>query len=141
MQHEAIDPIAHRLGDSRFAARGREDAPDLGMIAHDVGGCGRRGKLGQCSWPLGVEPTQQLSDTRRPHADSLDDGYAELASECVLVDDDAALACEIAHVECEQQGHAEPLEREHQAQVLPEIRGVGDADDRVGFRFAVATAE
>jgi hypothetical protein len=88
-----------------------------------------------------VDAAEQLGDTRRPHTDSLDDGHTELASECVLVYDDAALAREIAHVEREQQRHAEPLECEHQAQVLTEIRGVGNADDCVGFRFAVATAE
>ena len=79
--------------------------------------------------------------TRRPHADGFDDRNAELARERVLVDDDAALARQVAHVEREQQRHAEPLEREHEAQVLTQVGRVGDADDGVGLRFAVATAE
>ena len=88
-----------------------------------------------------VEATEQLGHARRPHADGLDDRNTELARECVLVDNDAALAREVAHVEREQQRHAEPLEREHEAQVLTQVGGVGDADDRIGLRFAVATAE
>ena len=88
-----------------------------------------------------IETAEQFAHARSPHADGLDHRNTELASERVLVDDDAALARQVAHVEREQQRHAEPLQREHEPQVLTKVGRVGDADDSVGFRFAVATAE
>ena len=141
MQHDAIDAIAHSLAGPCFATGRRENTSHFGVIAHDVCVGGRRSGTRNGSRPMRVETAEQLAHTRGSHADGLDHGNAEFASERVLVDDDAAFARQVAHVEREQQRHAEPLQREHEAQVLTKVGRVGDADDGVGFRFAVAAAE
>mgnify|MGYP000352555432 CR=1 FL=1 len=58
----------------------------------------------------------------------------------VNVEGQAVLLGQVGHVQGNDARQAQPLDREHQAQVAPEVIGVDHADDEVGPLLALGAA-
>ncbi len=85
-----------------------------------------------------IQHSYQRLDTGRFDADGLDHAYAQFAGQPCCIDQDSLAARNVGHVERDHHGQTEPLQAQHQSQVLAQIGRVGDANDEV--RPALARA-
>ncbi len=74
-------------------------------------------------------------------ADRFDDRHTEFGRQAVGIDDDAFAPRDVRHVQSDDHGQAQPLQAQHQPQILAQIGRIRDAHDEVGRGLARAPPE
>jgi len=134
MQHYGIDPVARRDPVQPVAAHRAENAPYLVLIVRNVrrrrrsphGGLARLRRRGQL-----VEHVDERDGAGCLDPDRFDHGHAKFRRQLARVDDDALAARDVRHIERNHHGQTQPLQTQHQPQVLTQVGSVGDADHEV----------
>ena len=134
MQCPAIQRIVQRRRRARHGHRGGQQFAHLRM---QVGATGCIVRLhGGRRRHLAVHALDQPARTAALHRHRLHHRQAEPPLQFGHVDDDAALACGIHHVQRQHHRPAEALDLEHEAQMQAQVGRVGHADDQVRHRLA-----
>ena len=144
MQHDGIHAIAERDPVEPVAADQAQNSAHFGLVVLDVR-CAERQPRSRAARTRRnrrvIEHLDQRSDAGRLDADRFDHGHAQFARQAHGVDGDSLAARDVDHVERHHHGQAEPLQAQHQPEVLAQIGRIGDAHDEVRLALAAAAAE
>ena len=142
VQHHVVDLFRQVAAVARVVADGGQDATHFALGFFDTDGIdGRqRFRFHHRQRQHGVDGVEQGFFAIVLHRDGFHHGHAQFGRQPGRVDDHAALARHVRHVQRQQHGQAQALDFQHQAQIQAQIGGVDDADDGVRARVAAAQA-
>eukprot|EP01136_Pigoraptor_vietnamica_P045839 Opistho-1_new@24325 len=140
VQHHAVDgarkgAAARLIGDRRL-----RNATCLTLIMGDIR-IGRGGRFRPGREQGAGERRAQFVEPALAHRDGADHGHAEFGRQRIGVDGEAVARRHVDHVERNHHRPAELTQLEHESQVIFDVRGIGDHDQRVGQAFAVLLAQ
>ncbi|MNT01760.1 hypothetical protein D3C72_1362410 [compost metagenome] len=142
MQHHVVDLLRQVAAVASVIADGRQDAAHfaLGLFDADSVDGRQRFRFHGRQRQHGVDGVQQGFFAIVLHRHGFHHGHAQFLRQLGRVDEHAALARHVRHVQRQQHGQAQALDFQHQAQIQAQIGGIDDADDGVRARVAAAQA-
>ncbi len=144
MQHDRVHAIARGYAVEPVCADQGQNSANLGLVVLDFSGAGRspcRDRPRARRRFQAVEHRHQIPHAAGLDADGFDHRHAQLVGQTIGIDIDAFASGDVAHIEGNDHGQAQPLQAQRQTQILPQVGGVGDADDEVGLSLPGAAAQ